>query len=112
MGSFESNVGLVTMCIAELLVVLGCNFLCVERSKVVKALYHAVRGPLVPGQEEECVVVFLCFIAGGAALSGERMTTQHRELQQREFDSTRGFPGEDIAVFPPFCVPLSLFLFS
>lgn len=110
MGSCESNVGLVTMCIAELLVVLSCNFLCVERSKVFETLYQAVRGPLVPGREEECVLVFLCFVAGGAASVEGRRATQRRELQKREFDATRGFPGEDIADSSSFCLPLSLFL--
>ena len=50
--------GLVTMCIVELLIVLGCVFLCVERSKEFKTLHQAVREPLVPGQEEECVSTF------------------------------------------------------
>ena len=85
------------MFVEDLLVVLGCFLFCVERSKVARGLYHVVREPLVLALGEECVSkVIRPLIAGGAATKdGGRTTLQKRE-QKREFDSTRGYPGEDI----------------
>ena len=89
------------MGVVELLVVLICNFfLCVERSKVFCTLYQAMGGPLVPGADEECVAKVILFVwtAGGVAThTTERRATLQRMLRQREFDATRGYPGEDVA---------------
>ena len=88
------------MSIDELLVVLGCFLCCVERLKEIRELYHAVREPLVPLLEERCVSkeIVTTLVAGGKVTCVDRgRTALHQQRgQKREFDPTKGFPGEDI----------------
>ena len=66
-------------------------------SGTFSALHYVVAGPLVHGRERECVAkaIFIVFVGGGAPEStkGGRTTPE----KTREFDSTMGFPGEDVA---------------
>ena len=88
------------MRIDELLAVLGCFLCCVERWKEFRELYHAVVEPLVQFSEERCVskVIVAVLVAGGKAACIERGRTalQQQRGQKREFNPTKGFPGEDI----------------
>ena len=89
-----------------LLVVLICLFSFVERSKEFQALQHGMGGPLLRFLDEECASnEFSVFIvAGGAVASfprGGRATRSASRQQHRNFDSTKGYPGEDIS--PTIC---------
>lgn len=84
------------------LVVLMCLFSFVVRSKESWVLQQGMGGPLLQLLGEECVAkVFSAFIvAGGAAASfprGGRATRNANRHQSRDFDATRGYPGEDIS---------------
>ena len=83
------------MFVEDLLVVFGCFLFCVERSKVARGLYYVVREPLVPVSGEECVskVIWLLFAGGAVTKVGGRTALQKRK-QEREFNPTRGYPGE------------------
>ena len=79
------------------LVVLICFVFCVERSKVARGLYHVVRELLVPASGEECVSKVICLMyAGGAAAKDGGRTAPQKKKRKREFNPTRGYPGEDI----------------
>ena len=55
--------------------------------------------PLLSSPGEECVskvIPFGCVVGGKAAFSEGGSTILQRIKQEREFDATRGFPGEDI----------------
>ena len=88
------------MNIDELLVVLGCLLCWVERWKETRGLYYAVAGPLVPFSGERCVskVIVAVLVAGGKVTCTDRgrAASQQQRGQKREFDPTKGFPGEDI----------------
>ena len=87
------------MSIDDLLVVLICWLGCVARPKETWTLPHVVVGPLLLGPGEGCVskVILVVWTAGGAALqTKEGSATLQNKKQKREFDPTRGFPGEDI----------------
>ena len=62
--------------------------------------HYVVVGPLVHGRERECVANanFVIFLGGGAL----RNVTSGRatSLKKRTFDSTMGFPGEDVVQQP------------
>ena len=68
----------------------------VVRSKEFSFLCHVVAGPLTWVWEDECVSkAILVLIFGGAApdfVTGGRATL----TKSREFDSTMGYPGEDV----------------
>ena len=87
------------MCFEDLLVILNCCLFYVERSKASRSLYQVVVEPLVPASGEECVskVISVMRAAGSAEaiMKGGRSTPKKRQ-QKREFDPTRGYPGEDI----------------
>ena len=89
------------MCFEDPLVILNCYLFCVERSKASRSLYQVVVEPLVPASGEECVskVTSVMWAAGGAEaiMKGGRSTPKKRQ-QKREFDPTRGYPGEDINI--------------
>ena len=87
------------MSIEELLVVLGCLICCVERWKEARGLYHAVREPLVPSTEEQReprVIVVVFFVGGATVYTNRGRTALQQKRQNREFNPTKGFPGEDI----------------
>lgn len=87
------------MRIEELLVVLGCLVCCVERWKEIQRLCQAVREPLAPSVEEQCVskVIVVVLVVGGKAARIDRgRTALQQKRQKREYNPTKGFPGEDI----------------
>ena len=59
-------------------------------------VYYVVVGPLVRYRERECVAKenFLSFFGGGA--SGSVTSGRATPWKKRTFDSTMGFPGEDV----------------
>ena len=83
-----------------LAVFLSCLHLRVERSKVAFFVWQVVVELLAYGEREECVanVIHVMFVGGDAKINtiGGR-TTLWRSIQ---FDSTKGFPGEDVRNFP------------
>ena len=87
----------------EDLLVAFCCFLFsfVARSKVSPAGWHGVRGPLSFRWGEECaaqensVCKLLCE-GRQQNLQGGRATRTESKQKSREFDATRGYPGEDI----------------
>jgi len=85
----------------DLLVVSACLiFLLVERSKETLVVLYGVRVPLWHNGGEECVSneVFAVFYRWGSSgfQWGGRAIRKETKQESREFDSTRGFPGEDI----------------
>jgi len=70
----------------------------VEISGTISAVYHVVAGPLVHIRESECAAnaIFVVYIGGGRPVSTKRRRATPKET--RAFDSTMGFPGEDVAV--------------
>ena len=76
---------------------LCCFNLLVAISGIFSAVFYVVAGPLVRGWERECVAkaFFVVFVGGGAPESTKRGRTT--PAKKREFDSTMGFPGEDVA---------------
>ena len=69
----------------------------VERSKETLGERHGVRDPLLPSWGEECANRSFVFVW----LSNRRQCRKGRAMymsasQIREFDATKGFPGEDI----------------
>ena len=84
------------------LVVLKCLQFFAVRSTESLAVQYGVVVPLLYFWGEECVSKeFSVFtIAGGAAMGfprGGRTTRKESRYQFRNFDSTRGYPGEDIS---------------
>ena len=84
-----------------LLIVLKCLQFFAVRSTEFLEMRHGVVVPLSCFREEECVSKeFSVFaVAGGAVaafLWGGRTTRKESKYQARNFDSTRGYPGEDI----------------
>ena len=69
----------------------------VEISGTLSFAFYAVVGPLVRDREKECVskAIFVTFFGGAAPASktGGRATP----LKTSTFDSTMGYPGEDVA---------------
>ena len=59
-------------------------------------VYYVVVGPLVHYREGECVANenFLMFFGGGA--SRNVLSGRATPWKKRTFDSTMGFPGEDV----------------
>ena len=101
MGSSESNVCPMRGLVEDLLVFLDICLFVVERLKESPTLYHVVGEPLVPSWGEKCVakVFFVVWASGGAEehTCGGRATLQKSQVS-RDFDCTKGFPGEDVAV--------------
>ena len=76
------------------LTVLRCE---VAISWTFSGVFYAVVGPLGSGWEGAAVVKeFLVQLVGGGALVGGKRG-RAAPLQTRTFDSTMGFPGEDVA---------------
>ena len=83
-----------------LLVGFTCLFFAlVERSNETLGKGHDVRGPLPYLWGEECVRRFSTFSALGnwQRFLRRGRTIRARDSQHWEFDSTRGYPGEDIS---------------
>ena len=84
------------------LVVLKClQFFTVRSTESLEVRYGVVV-PLLHIWGEECVSKeFPVFIVAGGAVTGfprgGRATRKESKYQSRNFDSTRGYPGEDIA---------------
>ena len=83
----------------EFLVVLSFSLFLVERLKKGLVAYHGVRVPLVCrwGEGWDSNAILVDYVVGGAARepSGGRPILMKR-LKSREFDATKGFPGQDI----------------
>ena len=65
-------------------------------SGTFSAVCYVVVEPLARGREGECVAkeIFVVFVGGGALTAKRGRTTP---AKTRVFDSTMGFPGEDVA---------------
>ena len=59
---------------------------------------YVVVGPLMQGRDKECVAnaFLVVFVGGAASISAKR--GRSTSMKTRVFDSTMGFPGEDVAV--------------
>ena len=70
----------------------------VEISWAFLATFYAVVGPLGRNWEGELVAkeILVQLVGGGAPVGEKRGRTA--PLQTKTFDSTMGFPGEDVAV--------------
>ena len=70
----------------------------VEISWVLSGAFYAVAGPLGRDWEGELVAKEFCvqLVGGGAPIGRKRGRTA--PLRKRTFDSTMGFPGEDVAM--------------
>ena len=85
-----------------LLVVLKClQFFAVRSTEFLEMRHGVVVVPLSCFREEECVSKeFSVFaVVGGAVaafLWGGRTTRKESKCQARNFDSIRGYPGEDV----------------
>ena len=86
-----------------LLVASRCLLCFVGRFKEFRIAHYGVGGPLLCRSEDECASKeFLVFyIVGGAAVvlsrGGRATQKQNKHLNfSRDFDTTMGFPGEDI----------------
>ena len=71
------------------------QFLVVRSKEILKVCHVRVAGPLTYRWEDECVsVILVLFVGGGASIfTKEGPTTL---VKRREFDSTLGYPGEDV----------------
>ena len=81
-----------------LLVVLNHLLFSVVRSNATLMFLHTVVVPLWKYEGEECVAnAFPRLTAGGAVVQiwGGRAILENRR-QKRDFDPTKGFPGQDI----------------
>ena len=82
------------------LVVLGCALLAVGRSKETLVWLHAVVVPLLSREGDECVskeFADVCVVGAAATLFRQGRAIPARNVRlSREFDPTRGFPGQDI----------------
>ena len=69
----------------------------VEISRALSSSYYVVVGPLVRVRESECVVneISVVFFGGAALTSMSRGRATPSKTST--FDSTMGFPGEDVA---------------
>ena len=86
------------MQIEDLLVNLNFCFLLVARLKESLNWWNGVVGPLLLEQAEGWCAkeILIELVAGGAATAKkEGRPTLERQQMQREFDATKGFPGED-----------------
>ena len=87
----------------DFLVVLCCLLIAIARLKETSFVRHGVRGPLLGGCGEECAAKESCVFEPMGEhrffLLGGRATFAKSSWSNREFDATRGFPGEDI--LPP-----------
>ena len=88
----------------DLLVAFFCLLFTIVRSKESLLIHHDVRGPLLCGWGEECAAKANCVFEPvgehGFFLRGGRATFVKISQDNREFDSTRGCPGEDM-LSPP-----------
>ena len=84
----------------DLLVEFICLLFLIERSKETLFAWYGVRGPLLCRKGEECAAKESCvFVLMGEHRHfsrGGRATSKKSREKIREFDPTRGFPGEDI----------------
>ena len=86
------------MQIEDLLVNLNFCFLLVARLKESLNLWNGVAGPLLLGQAEgwnSKEILVEPGVGAAATAKSEGRSTLERRQKQREFDATKGFPGED-----------------
>ena len=99
-GSFWPALFLHRMSFDDSLVVLGCALLAVGRSKETLVWLHAVVVPLLLSEGDECVskeFAEFWVVGAAAALIQQGRTIPARNVRpSREFNPTRGFPGQDI----------------
>ena len=89
----------VGMDFADLLVVLCFLLLTVERLKKSLGMFHAVRVPLSQLRGERIVsnAIVRMYVVGRAAAEPSRgRAVLVRSRKHREFNPTRGYPGQDI----------------
>ena len=67
-------------------------------SGTFSAVYHVVAGPLVCGRESGWASkeIFIVYVGDGKSADTKRGRASPKKT--RVFDSTKGFPGEDVAV--------------
>ena len=103
MGHFWPSLFLHRMSFDDSLVVLGCALLAVGRSKETLAWLHAVVVSLLLSEGDECVskeFAEFCVVGAAAALIQQGRTIPARNVRlSREFDPTRGFPGQDLRLY-------------
>ena len=88
----------------DFLVAFFCLLFTLERTKETLSALHDVGGPLLNGWGEVCAVKANCVFESvgehGLFLRGGRVHFVKISQNNREFDATRGYPGEDI-LSPP-----------
>ena len=83
----------------ESLVVFSFCLISVARLKESPVLQHGVGGPLLWGWGDGWLSngILVVFVVGGAAAAFRRgRATLERRQELREYDVTKGFPGEDV----------------
>ena len=87
------------MCFTDFLAVLSFCKISVVRPKSFVELQHGVGGPLQWFREDgwNSKSILSVFVVGGATVSqlGGRSILERMQKSKREFDATRGYPGED-----------------
>ena len=89
-----------------LFVVSMCLLTFVERFKETRVMYYGVAVPLLHNSGEKCASYefpVFCVVGGATTLfprGGRATQNESKHLLSRDFDSTRGFPGEDILSLP------------
>ena len=67
-------------------------------SGTFSAVYHVVAGPLVYGRESGWASKAIFVVYVGDSKSANAKRGRASPMKTRVFDSTKGFPGEDVAV--------------
>ena len=91
------------MLIEEFCVFFVCSIFCSLRSNEVQELLWGMGGSTQWGRDEEGVVketLFWVVDMGGLLLNMGGRTSLQKKGQNRDYDDTMGYPGED--VFPNF----------
>ena len=87
---------------ADFLMVLNFLLLSVERLKENLHLQYGMGGPLLRGWVEGCCSKeFLAMSANVVRANATKLGGRHilgRRRKRREFDVTKGYPGEDVVV--------------
>ena len=87
------------MLIEDLLVIFICRLFSVVRSRETLEWSQGVGGPLTTfwGEEWGAKEIHILFVAGRAVIKGKGgRTILEKRRQSREFNPTKGYPGEDV----------------